>query len=163
MTRLRAAIGSALFLFVAPGFMTVVVPWWVTGFDADDPSWLSRAVGIVLIAIGTPVLLQAFARFVVEGLGTPAPVAPPQHLVVGGVYRHVRNPMYVAVTTVIVGEAFLLGRFELLLWAAVFVATTFTFVRLYEEPNLRQLFGEEYEVYRRNVPGWRPRLRPWRG
>jgi protein-S-isoprenylcysteine O-methyltransferase Ste14 len=163
MSRLRAAIGSALFLVLAPGLVTIAVPWLLTGFDTQDVSWISRAVGIALIALGTPVVLQAYARFVWEGLGTPAPVAPPSHLVVGGVYRHVRNPMYVAITAIILGEALLLGRPVLVLWAAVFVAATIAFVRLYEEPHLRGLFGDEYEEYRRNVPGWWPRLRPWRG
>jgi protein-S-isoprenylcysteine O-methyltransferase Ste14 len=163
MSRLRAAIGSALFLVLAPGLVTIAVPWLLTGFDTHAVSWISRAVGIALIALGTPVVLQAYARFVWEGLGTPAPVAPPSHLVVGGVYRHVRNPMYVAITAIILGEALLLGRPVLVLWAAVFVAATIAFVRLYEEPHLRGLFGDEYEEYRRNVPGWWPRLRPWRG
>ena len=163
MSRLRAAVGSALFLVLAPGLVTIAVPWLLTGFDTHHVSWISRAVGIALIALGTPVVLQAYARFVWEGLGTPAPVAPPSHLVVGGVYRHVRNPMYVAITAIILGEALLLGRPVLVVWAAVFVAATVAFVRLYEEPHLRGLFGDEYEEYRRNVPGWWPRLRPWRG
>ena len=101
-------------------------------------------------------------RFVVEGIGTPAPVAPTEHLVVGGLYRYVRNPMYVAVTAIIVGQALVLGWPALLLYAAAFVAVTATFVRLYEEPTLRERFGAEYEAYRRAVPGWWPRRHAWR-
>jgi protein-S-isoprenylcysteine O-methyltransferase Ste14 len=162
VTRARAAAGSLLFLLVAPGVAAGLVPWLLTGWDSNDPPAVLGAVGAVLIAAGSAVLLHAFARFVVEGIGTPAPVAPPEHLVVGGLYRHVRNPMYVAVTATIVGQAALLGRAGLLLYAALFMATVATFVRLYEEPVLRERFGAEYEAYRAGVPAWRPRLHPWR-
>jgi protein-S-isoprenylcysteine O-methyltransferase Ste14 len=99
-------------------------------------------------------------RFVVEGLGTPAPVAPTEHLVVGGLYRYVRNPMYVAVASTIVGQALLLGQLVLLPYAALFLAVTATFVRLHEEPALRRRYGAQYDAYRRAVPGWWPRLSP---
>ena len=118
-------------------------------------------MGALLIAAGLAVLLHAFARFVMEGIGTPAPVAPTQSLVVGGLYRHVRNPMYIAVAAVIVGQALLLGRTELLVYAVAFMAAVTTFVRLYEEPVLSRRFGDEYERYRRAVPAWRPRPRRW--
>ena len=163
MSRLRAAVGSTLFLLVAGGFVTVLIPRWLTGWDTHEISRVWRVVGALLIAAGAPVVLQAYARFVWEGLGTPAPVAPPQRLVVGGVYRYVRNPIYVALTAVIVGEALVLGRPVLLVEAAVFLICSVAFVRLYEEPGLVRRFGPEYEEYRRNVPGWWPRLHPWRG
>jgi protein-S-isoprenylcysteine O-methyltransferase Ste14 len=117
----------------------------------------------LLLVAGAIVLVDAFVRFVVEGIGTPAPVAPTQRLVVGGLYRHVRNPMYLAVGATIVGQALLLGRPILLLYAVAFAVVVLVFVRGYEEPTLAQQFGAEYEEYRRAVPGWRPRLRPWRG
>jgi protein-S-isoprenylcysteine O-methyltransferase Ste14 len=160
--RLRAALGSLLFLFVAPGVTAGLIPWLLTGWDSTDPPLAVAVAGAVLIALGAAVLLHAFARFVIEGLGTPAPVAPPEHLVVGGLYRHVRNPMYVAVAATIAGQAALLGRPGLLLYGLAFVAVVATFVRLYEEPVLSERFGAEYEAYRAAVPGWRPRLRPWR-
>ena len=97
MTRARAAAGSLVFLALAPGVAAGLVPWLLTDWDSADPPLALRLAGGVLIAAGTAVLLSAFARFVIEGVGTPAPVAPPEHLVVGGLYRHVRNPMYVAV------------------------------------------------------------------
>src|SRR5262245_31017080 len=122
-----------------------------------------RIIGACLTALGATFLLHAFYRFVVEGLGTPAPVAPPEHLVVGGVYRYVRNPMYLAVTSCIVGQALLLGRPELLAYAALFAAVTFGFVHFYEEPTLSAQFGASYDAYRRGVPGWIPRLHPWEG
>ena len=102
----RAALGSVLFLAVAPGVAAGLVPWLLTGWDADgDVAWPFVAAGVVLVAAGAGVLLHAFGRFVVEGLGTPAPVAPPEQLVVGGLYRYVRNPMYLAVAATIVGQA----------------------------------------------------------
>jgi protein-S-isoprenylcysteine O-methyltransferase Ste14 len=162
MRKAVAAAGSAVFFVLAPGVMGGLVPWGLTGWDAKD-TWAPLVVlGAVLVAAGLVVLIQAFVRFVVEGVGTPAPVAPTEHLVVGGLYRYVRNPMYVAVTAIIVGQALVLGRPALLLYAAAFVAVTATFVRLYEEPTLRQRYGAEYEAYRRAVPGWWPRLSPWR-
>ena len=103
------------------------------------------------------MLLQAFLRFVVDGIGTPAPVAPPDRLVVGGLYRYVRNPMYLAVTAAILGQAALLGQLVLLPYAAVFGVVFFAFVHWYEEPTLRRRFGEQYDEYRRTVPGWWPR------
>ena len=147
---------------LVPGTVAGLVPWGLTGWDVRDPWPPLQAAGVVLIAAGVAVLLHAFARFVVEGVGTPAPVAPTQQLVVGGLYRYVRNPMYLAVAATIVGQALVLGQPALLLYAAVFAATVYSFVRLYEEPTLRQQFGEQYEEYRRSVPGWWPRRHPWR-
>jgi protein-S-isoprenylcysteine O-methyltransferase Ste14 len=129
----------------------------------EDSPLAARVAGGVLIAVGTAFLLHAFARFVVEGLGTPAPVAPTERLVVGGVYRYVRNPMYLAVGATIVGQALLLGRPGLLAYAAAFAAVVLGFVRAYEEPTLSARFGSSYEAYRREVPGWLPRLHPWEG
>ena len=129
-----------------------------------EPIWPPlRAVGALMTITGAGVLVSAFVRFVTEGIGTPAPVAPPQHLVVGGLYRYVRNPMYLAVIAAIAGQALLFGQLGVLFYAAVVAAAMIAFVRLYEEPNLSERFGEEYESYRRAVPGWWPRLRPWKG
>jgi protein-S-isoprenylcysteine O-methyltransferase Ste14 len=159
--RLGPALGSALFLVIAPGVAAGLVPWLLTGWESTDPPVLIAAVGGVLTAAGAAVLLHSFARFVVEGAGTPAPVAPTERLVVGGIYRHVRNPMYVAVTAAIAGQALLLGRPWLLAYAAAFWALTAAFVRFYEEPTLSARYGEEYALYKRAVPAWLPRLRPW--
>ncbi len=161
MTRFRAAAGSLVFLLLAPGVAAGLVPWLLTGWESTSPAWPWRVAGALLIAGGLAVVLHAFARFVLEGLGTPAPVAPPEHLVVGGLYRHLRNPMYVAVAATIAGQSLLLGRPVLLAYAALFLAVTAAFVRFYEEPVLRRQFGDEYERYRRAVPGWWPRLRAW--
>ncbi|GAA0258114.1 isoprenylcysteine carboxylmethyltransferase family protein [Cryptosporangium japonicum] len=154
-----AAAGSGMFFALAPGTVAGVVPWALTGWEAGAAPLPSRVAGALLVAAGAAVLLHAFARFVGEGLGTPAPVAPTTHLVVGGLYRYVRNPMYLAVVTTILGQALVLGRPILFPYAALIAATTATFVRLYEEPTLRARFGAEYDAYREAVPGWWPRFR----
>jgi protein-S-isoprenylcysteine O-methyltransferase Ste14 len=160
--RLDAALGSAAFLVAAPGVIAGLVPWLLTDWQSTRPPVLVKALGAVLLVAGGVVVLHAFARFVNEGAGTPAPVAPTQRLVVGGLYRYVRNPMYVAVGAMIVGQALLLGRASLLGYAAIFYAVVIGFVRAYEEPVLTARYGDEYRAYRRAVPGWWPRLRPWR-
>ena len=153
----RAAAGSVVFLALAPGVVAGLVPWLLTGWSsAGAPAWL-QAVGWVALAAGVAVLLDAFARFVVEGVGTPAPVAPTEKLVVGGLYRYVRNPMYLAVAGVILGQAAVLGRWLLVVYAVAYGATVWFFVHWYEEPTLRRQFGTEYEDYLRTVPGWWPR------
>ena len=162
-SRARAAVGSALFFAVAPCVVAGLVPWLLTGWEAGETWPPLQILGAILIAAGLLVLVEVFVRFVVEGVGTPAPVAPTRQLVVGGLYRHVRNPMYLAVAATIVGQAFLLGRPVVLLYAAAFGAVVFAFVRRYEEPTLSRRFGAQYDRYRRAVPGWWPRLRPWRG
>jgi protein-S-isoprenylcysteine O-methyltransferase Ste14 len=162
MPRAIAAAGSGLFFALAPGVMAGLIPWWLTGWEAKDTWAPLRVLGAVLVAAGLVVLVQAFARFVVEGVGTPAPVAPTEHLVVGGLYRYVRNPMYMAVAATIAGQALVLGQPALLLYAAAFVAVTAAFARWYEEPALLWRFGAEYEAYRRAVPAWWPRRHAWR-
>jgi protein-S-isoprenylcysteine O-methyltransferase Ste14 len=157
--RPTAAAGSALFFAAAPGVVAGLVPWLLTGWDADAEWWPPlRVLGVVLLVAGAAVLVHAFARFVVEGLGTPAPLAPTEHLVVGGLYRYVRNVMYIAVTAAIVGQALLLGSVALLVYAALAWAGMAAFVELHEEPALARRYGARYEEYRRAVPAWWPRL-----
>jgi protein-S-isoprenylcysteine O-methyltransferase Ste14 len=167
MRKPAAALGSTVFFLLAPGTAAGLVPWWLTRWQVRQPlpapwDWAPvQVLGVILLATGVVVLVQAFVRFVVEGLGTPVPIAAPERLVVGGTYRHVRNPMYVAVLAIIVGQALLLGRLGLLLYAAVVWLPTAAFVRWYEEPTLTRRFGADYQAYRRAVPAWWPRLRPW--
>ena len=166
MDRSRAFAGTLLFLVAAPGVVAGVVPCVLTDWESGDSFGslgVIRVVGAVVLIAGIAVLLEAFARFVLEGRGTPAPVAPTERLVVGGLYRFVRNPMYLAVGATIVGQAFLLLRAILLGYAAVFFLVVAAFVHWYEEPTLARRYGAEYEAYRRAVPGWLPRPNPWRG
>ena len=165
MGRARAALGSAVFFLLAPCVVAGVLPWWLTGWRVGDVDgaawWVVRAFGAILVVAAATVLVSAFVRFVVEGVGTPAPVAPTERLVVGGLYRYVRNPMYLAVVTVVLGQCLLLGRPVLIGYAALVLASVAAFVRGYEEPTLREQFGPDYDAYRADVPGWWPRRRPW--
>jgi protein-S-isoprenylcysteine O-methyltransferase Ste14 len=161
--RARAAIGSLVFLVLVPGVVAGLVPWLLTGWQPRSPGPVAVVGGVAVVAAGGIVLLSAFTRFVVEGVGTPAPVAPTERLVVGGPYRFVRNPMYLAVGATIVGQALVLGRPVLLAYAAIFGIVVAAFVRGYEEPTLAARYGEQYEAYRRAVPAWWPRLRAWSG
>jgi protein-S-isoprenylcysteine O-methyltransferase Ste14 len=154
-----AAVGSAVFFLVAPGVVAGVMPWLLTDWEVGD-AWLpAQVLGGVLLVAGAAVLVHSFARFVSEGRGTPAPVAPTERLVTGGLYRYVRNPMYVAVLAVIAGQALLLARWLLLGYAACVFLLVYAFVRLYEEPILARAYGAEYEEYRRAVRGWVPSVR----
>ena len=155
--RARAALGSVAFLVLAPGVMAGLIPYLLTGYEPQDPSLLARIAGATLIAAGATALLGSFARFALQGLGTPAPTNPTERLVITGLYRYVRNPMYLAVASTILGQWLLLGRPVLLAYALTFGAIVFAFVRGYEEPTLRARYGEEYERYRAEVPGWWPR------
>jgi protein-S-isoprenylcysteine O-methyltransferase Ste14 len=156
--RPTAVAGSALFFALAPGVVAGLIPWWLSGWDVRADWWAPvRVLGAAMVVVGAAALVSAFVRFVAEGLGTPAPVAPTEKLVVGGVYRYVRNPMYVAVVATIVGQALWLGRPGLLAYAAVAWAAMASFVLLHEEPALARRYGAQYEEYRRAVPAWWPR------
>jgi protein-S-isoprenylcysteine O-methyltransferase Ste14 len=122
-----------------------------------------RAIGTLLIAAGLPLLLDSFARFAIQGLGTPAPVAPPRHLVVSGLYRYVRNPMYVAVLSLVFGQGLLFGSVQVLQYDVAVGLGFHLFVLLYEEPALRAKFGSEYDSYCKQVRRWWPRMRAWNG
>ena len=162
MDRIKAAVGSLAFLMLAPGVVAGLVPWLITQWQSlppgDGPGAL-RWAGLILIGAGLAVVLEAFARFAWEGLGTPAPVAPTRTLVVSGSYRFVRNPMYVAVSALIFGQAVLFASWGVALYGVVIAVAFDAFVRLYEEPTLHQSYGEEYAAYCAAVPRWIPRFR----
>jgi protein-S-isoprenylcysteine O-methyltransferase Ste14 len=162
MKRAGAILGSAIFLVVAPGTLAVYIPWTVCRWHFAPPLYglfLFRVIGALMITAGLPVLLDSFARFAIQGLGTPAPVAPPQHLVVTGLYCYVRNPMYVAVSLLIFGQGLLFGSVRLLGYGLVVWLAFFAFVVFYEEPALRRKFGKDYEEFCTCVPRWVPRLK----
>jgi protein-S-isoprenylcysteine O-methyltransferase Ste14 len=166
MQKTTAVLGSALFFVIAPCVLAGVVPWWMTRWvflPAFLGIELARGVGVLLILAGVPGLVDSFARFALQGLGTPAPVAPTRTLVVTGLYRYVRNPMYVSVLAVILGQALLFGDWRLIVYGALFWLACHVFVLAYEEPTLQQTFGAKYQTFRANVPRWIPRLTPWRG
>ncbi len=162
--RVLAILGSALFFLVAPGIGGGLVPWWITRWHVQAPLFgfpPIRALGALLVLAGIPVLLESFARFALQGVGTPAPVFPTLHLVVKGFYRYVRNPIYLAAVSVILGQGMILGNVNLLAYGALVWLAFHLFVLAYEEPTLRKTFGAEYDAFCANVPRWVPRLTPW--
>jgi protein-S-isoprenylcysteine O-methyltransferase Ste14 len=166
MRRILAIVGSAIFLVVAPGIVAGYVPWRICRWHVEAPllgiSSL-RLVGVLLIAAGLTVLLDSFARFALQGLGTPAPSFPTRHLVVSGLFRYVRNPMYIAVVSLILGQGLFFGSILVLEYGVAVFVGFYLFVLIYEEPTLLKSYGREYEEFCANVPRWIPHLRPWRG
>ncbi len=161
-----AALGSALFFVIAPCTVAGLVPWWITQWrflPAVGAMEWTRWVGALLIIAGVAGLVDCFARFAFQGRGTPAPVAPPSELVTTGLYRFVRNPIYVANLAVIFGQTILFADWRLLTYGAAIWAAFHLFVWGFEEPTLADQFGGAYETYRTRVPRWIPRLTPWRG
>ena len=165
--RLRSAfaiVGTAVFLLLAPGAVAGLVPWWISAWSVH-PAFFGfapfRVIGALLIASAIPVLLESFGRFALQGIGTPAPVFPTRHLVVKGFYRYVRNPMYLAVVSLILCQALLLGDIRILAYATLVWLVMHLFVFTYEEPTLRRSFGAEYDIFCAHVPRWIPRLTPW--
>ena len=151
---------NAIFVIVVPGFVAGLGPWLVTRYVRFDWGAWNNAIAVVsaaLILAGAVVLLYGVWRFAAEGRGTPSPTAPTQRLVVAGPYRYVRNPMYLAVGAVILGQVLLFLMPGIVIYAVAFVVLVVSFVRWYEEPTLLRTFGSEYEAYKASVPGWWPR------
>jgi len=154
---------TVLFTIVAPGFWTILLPYWVLHREVSS-AWRRLTFvalsGLLLMTWGALLYFAcAFWGFALRGSGTPAPIDPPKKLVVGGPYRVVRNPMYWSVFFVMAGEALLFSSATLGEWAAGFLVGSAIFVLLYEEPALRRKFGTEYEEYCRRVGRWLPRLK----
>jgi protein-S-isoprenylcysteine O-methyltransferase Ste14 len=160
MRRTSAALGSATFLVLAPGTVAGIGPWLITGWHRTPttiPGAVLTVLGILVVTSGVGLLIVQFARFAAQGHGTPAPVAPTDTLVCTGAYRWVRNPMYVAVVAIIIGQSILCASVWLLVYAVVVAATMAAFVRTYEEPTLRNRYGSAYEGYTAEVPRWIPK------
>lgn len=162
--RVLAVLGSALFLVLAPGTVVGVIPWWISKWQVRGGlpgSLFVQLLGFLVLLASILVLLDSFARFALQGIGTPAPVLPTRLLVVTGLYRYVRNPMYIGVVSAVLGQSMILENpfgYAALVW---FISHLF--VVTYEEPALRRTFGKEYQLYCANVPRWIPRLRAWTG
>jgi len=158
----RNVIVSLLFtLFGGPGILLVYLPLAITGFrvPTGEPTW-HRPAAWALIALGLVPLLESIVRFVRIGRGTLMPAVPTEHLVATGLYRYVRNPMYVGDTVVLIGETILFWHVDMALYTGVVWLALYLFVRLYEEPNLLRRHGEEYLRYCQQVRRWWPRLKP---
>jgi protein-S-isoprenylcysteine O-methyltransferase Ste14 len=160
------AIGTLVFVLTVPGTVVGIVPFLLSRWVLAPPllgSGVTRWLGVVLIVCAAPVFLDFVIRFAREGRGTPAPIAPTRYLVVGGSFQYVRNPGYIAVVSLLVGQGLLFGSVEILFYATIIALMFHAFVLAYEEPTLRGQFGVAYDVYCREVPRWIPRLRPRHG
>ncbi|MBI4402196.1 MAG: isoprenylcysteine carboxylmethyltransferase family protein [Nitrospirae bacterium] len=154
------AFKVVLFILLVPGTVTVLVPYLIVTARGEVPAFdLLGLVGLFAIALGWGTLLQCAWDFARSGRGTPAPIDPPRRLVVQGLYRFVRNPMYLGAVTILLGEAALFRSPSLLLYGAACWLGSHLFVLLYEEPTLRRMFGAEYDAYCQTVPRWLPRWR----
>ena len=153
------ALPALLFAIVAPGTAAGLVPYLLlsSGVGGRVSLGAARYVGLLPMLLGAAGLAWCFYDFAARGRGTPAPYDPPKRLVVSGPYRVVRNPMYVCVTTILLGEAIVFQAPALVGWAAAFLLTTHLFVTLYEEPTLGDKFGDDYARYCARVPRWLPR------
>lgn len=158
-----AAFGTVIFTVIVPGAWTVVVPYLVLASDfrlAALHVGLWRFLGLIPMAFGVVMYVWCAWDFTFSGKGTPAPIAPPKELVVKGLYQYVRNPMYVGVVLILLGEALLFESAELLIYAGFSFALFHTWVVIYEEPTLRRQFTDAYERYCASVPRWIPSVRP---
>ena len=135
-----AVLGSAIFLVIAPEIVAGYLPWRICRWHVGAPLLgvsSFRLVGLLLIVAGLPVLLDSFGRFALQGLGTPAPIFPTRHLVV----RYVRNPMYVAVVSLILGQGLFFGSLRVLEYGIAVWVGFYLLVLIYEEPTLRKCYG----------------------
>jgi protein-S-isoprenylcysteine O-methyltransferase Ste14 len=153
------ALGSLLFLIIAPGSVAGYIPLALLRQGPRVETGIAAYLAFPLWIVGGVILLWSFWNFLHEGHGTPAPVDPPKELVAVGFYRYVRNPMYVGILAMIIGHFLWFGYWYLLVYAGVVFLAFHTFVTFYEEPTLKRTFGAAYEDYRRNVPRWIPRFR----
>jgi protein-S-isoprenylcysteine O-methyltransferase Ste14 len=162
-THRRSVIVSILFIVLGgPGILLVYLPLWLTHFriPAGEPFWQEFIAGALIVA-GLMPLLESVLRFINLGRGTLAPTTPTEDLVVSGLYRYVRNPMYVGVMTTLLGEALLFRNLGLVIEAAIAALGIQLFVCFYEEPTLAKQHPRDYPRYKQNVPRWLPRLTPW--
>ena len=153
----RALIGSLIFTVIAPGAVAGLIPYLIGSKYAPVGGPLG-VIGLILILAGAAIYFWCLVHFI-RARGTPAPIAPTEEMVNEGLYRYVRNPMYVGVLTVIAGQALWFGSWAVAIYGATIFLIVHLFVILYEEPTLRRTFGESYERYCREVPRWLPRLR----
>lgn len=150
---------TIIFTFLVPGTVTILVPYWLLSSPTAPqpmPLGVFRYFGVLPILFGAAIYFRCAWDFTFAGRGTPAPIDPPKELVVRGLYRYVRNPMYVGILSILLGEALLFASRRLFAYAAVAFVFFFLLVVLYEEPMLREKFGESYRQYCSRVPRWMP-------
>lgn len=153
-------LSTLLFTVVVPCTVLGLVPRWLLGgrFPVLQDRVLTW-IGAAVLLTGAAIYFRCAWEFAVRGLGTPAPIAPTKFLVTTALHRYVRNPMYIGVFLVLIGEAALFHSLKLIGYAAFLCVPVELFVLLYEEPTLHRQFGESYDEYRRSVPRWIPKFR----
>ena len=161
----RSIIVSVLFaVFGGPAFALVYAPFWITRFNIPSAEpWWQIMPAAALIAIGLSPGIESVKWFIVVGRGTLMPIVPTEHLVVGGFYRYVRNPMYVGILIALLGEVTLFRSLDLSVFVLILWLGFHLFVCFYEERTLTRRYGGEYLLFKRNVPRWLPRISAWDG
>ena len=156
---MKPILNTLLFTVFVPGTVAGWLPYRLHGDSPPTSNLALRVIAILLIVIGTAIYLYtAFWGFALRGRGTPAPIAPTKKLVVEGLHRYVRNPMYIGVATIVLGQAVLFQSWHVLQYLAIVLVIIQFFVLFYEEPTLARQFGQEYEEYKKRVPRWIPRF-----
>lgn len=154
------AVRSLFWTAAFPGFFAGYVPWRFFGLSLVRLELLRpfHVIGVLVVTMGVVLLAACIWEFARSGRGTLAPLDPPRELVVRGLYRYVRNPMYLAVTLIVLGETLLTGSRGLLIYWIIWFLVVNLFVRFYEEPTLRRQFGQSYDRYAHAVGRWVPRI-----
>lgn len=152
------AVRSLLWVVLMPGIVTGYIPWRFFGFNRSifDSVDAFLVVGLAVVLTGVALLATCVWEFARRGRGTLSPVDPPRHLVVRGLYRYVRNPMYLAVSIILLGEALAMRSLDLVMYWAVFFLLANLFIIGYEEPYLRRRFTASYDEYAARVGRWIP-------
>ena len=158
--RSRANLARTLIFvaFVGPGPVIGLIPYWLSGWHVPTPIAPWRYLGVLMILLGVVPLADSIVRFVREGHGTPEPLHPTETLVVSGLYRYVRNPMYIGVVLMIFGQSIFLANRHIAEYGLIAALIINLFVFFYEEPTLTERYGAQYQQYRRQVGRWIPRL-----
>jgi protein-S-isoprenylcysteine O-methyltransferase Ste14 len=157
---LSAIAKTLLFTAIVPVTIVGIVPWRLRGDAPVGARGAEFVAAMTVIFIGIAIYLHtAFWSFAAIGGGTPAPIAPTKILVVHGLYRFVRNPMYIGVELAVLGQAWLFHSFRILVYLAFAAGAVYLFVVFYEEPTLRKRYGDQYDRYRATVPRWIPKLK----
>jgi protein-S-isoprenylcysteine O-methyltransferase Ste14 len=161
--RLFLALRALFFVLLLPGTVAGYIPFRIIGAAGRFSTigfGISSIAASALTLAGIAVLTWCVWDFFAQGHGTLAPVDPPRYLVVQGLYRITRNPMYSGVLGILLGEAWLFASIILLQYTLLVFIACHLFVLFYEEPALESLFGESYRAYRKAVPRWGLKLRP---